>query len=67
MAYADNLGCTLDDQRRLRVILACGMSRSQQLSGNSGSVPLSMAMKWFLKVCMAFSGGLALWSQGDTS
>ena len=48
-------------------MLACGINKSQQFAGESGSAPLSMAMKWFLKVWMARSAGFALWSPGETN
>ena len=37
-AYAESLGWSLESLRRLRVIIVCGSSKSQQLVGKSGSV-----------------------------
>ena len=61
------MGCSLDLARKLRVITACGMSRSHPFGGNAVSVPLRMEMKCALNVLIARSARLSRWSPGDTN
>ena len=66
-AHADNVGLILEPHKRLRVISACGSSRSHKCRGKSLSALHSPAMKWFWKVHMALSAALHRCTAGGTN
>ena len=53
-----------DLRRRLRVRTAKGIRRHQRWSGKAGSTLERLAIKWALKVSIAFSAGFVRWSYG---
>ncbi len=61
------MGTAFDCHRKLRVSIICGSSLSQSLIGNVSSTPARIALKWFLKVCIACSARLRLWLSGGTN
>ncbi len=61
------MGTAFDCCRKLRVSIVCGCSLSQSLIGNVSSTPARIALKWFLKVCIACSARLRLWLSGGTN
>jgi hypothetical protein len=57
---AEREGSGRHGRRRFRVISVWGRRWSQRLSGKSGWVKDSKAMRWFLAVLTALSAGLVL-------
>ena len=57
-AYAERFGLRWEARSRLRVRSACGSKQSHSVRLKPGSVPQSVAMKWFLKVRMARSAAV---------
>jgi hypothetical protein len=50
----------------LNVRIVCGKSLSQSPIEKVSSTPARIALKWFLKVCIACSARFPLWLSGGT-
>ena len=66
-AWADNFELDLDAQRRFRVRLVCGRSKSQRPNGKSGSTEARIDLKLFLNVWNARSAAFTRCTCGGTN
>ena len=64
---ADTFVFTFTGQRRLRVNMICGISKSYKGIGKSSEIHIKTAIMWFFYIFVVLSAAFALLSSGSTN